>query len=222
MSRQSACFVASVAVIQIALIAPNGVFSKTSHLSGKHVAACNFEDFGVDPAVQEIARISHVPIGVEAVFDLKTEPTIKIDFPGGTLADLLDRLVSQAPNYRWREDQDVIHVLWHGAHFPLAEVVMAYPGADNKTVQEIWDDLAARPELRAWLSSNHCFRQEIISSDGGERPTDYIYRRISIEAGSMTLAQLMDRVAIKSGSDFWKIVWSPSPPGQPCEVGIFM
>lgn len=219
MSRQSACFVASVAVIQIALIAPCGAWGKASGISDTRVAPCRIEDFGVDPAVQGIARISHVPIGVEAVFDLKTEPTIKIDFPGGTLADLLDRLVSQAPNYRWREDHGVIHVLWHGAHFPLAEVVMAYPGADNKTVQEIWDDLAARPELRAWLSSNRCFRQEIISGDG---PTDYHDRRISIEAGSMTLAQLMDRVAIKSGSDFWKIVQSTTPPGQPCEVGIFM
>lgn len=216
MLRQPARFIA-FAVLQISLIPPYGALGKASHISGKHVAACHIEQLGVDTAVGDIAHRAHVPSGVEEIFDHDTEPTIKIDFPGGTLADLLNRLVSHAPGYQWREDDGIIHVLWHGAHLPLADVVMSYPGAHDKTVDEIWSDLAARPELNAWLGSNHCSRQQIFSETGPTPPPrDF---RISISAGSMTLAQLLDRVALKSGES-WEI--SQSPPGKPCVVSIFL
>jgi hypothetical protein len=108
-------------------------------------------------------------------------------------------------------------VFWHGAHLPLANVVMAYPGAHDKTVREIWMSLGDNPEIKAWLGANHCMRQEVFDDYGsGSQPEV----RISIDAGSMTLAQLMDRVAIKSGTNFWEI--SQSPPGKTCVVAIFM
>jgi len=217
MLRQSARFIA-VAVLQICQTPPYGTLGKASRISDKHVAACHIEQFGVDNTVREIADLAHVPIGVESVFDPKTEPKIKIHFRGGRLANLLDRLVSQAPEYRWTEDDGIIHVLWHGAHLPLANVAMSYPGVRDKTKLEIWQDLAARPEVKAWLDSNHCSRQEAFSITGATGTTPHV--RISIEAGSITLARLLDQAAIKSGENFWKIV--QSPPGKPCVVGIFL
>ena len=217
MLRRSARLIA-VAVLQICQIPPYGAFGKASRISDKHVAACHIEGFGVDNAVGEIAGLAHVPIGVESVFDPETEPTIKIRFRGGRLANLLNRLVSQAPEYQWREDDGIIHVLWHGAHLPLADVVMSYPGVHDKTVGEIWDDLAARPELKAWLHSNHCSRQEALSITGPTRTTPHA--RISIEAGSITLARLLDQAAIKSGENFWQI--AQSAPGKPCVVSIWL
>lgn len=208
--------VTNAGILQVLLIP--SCFALQKRISETHVAACRVEQFSVYYSVYQIVREAHVPIGVEAVVDPDTEPTIKIDFPGGTLADLLNRLVSQDPQYRWSEDNGVIHVLWHGAHLPIAEVVMAYPGAHHKTVEEIWQDLAARPELKAWLDSNHCSRHEIFEEDKFRTRARAV--RISIRAGSTTLAELLDRVETKSRENYWSII--QSPPGKPCEVSIFV
>ena len=77
MLRQPAPLIA-VAVLQICQIPLYGALGKASRISDKHVAACHIEQFGVGNAVQEIADLAHVAIGVESVFDPETEPKIKI------------------------------------------------------------------------------------------------------------------------------------------------
>jgi len=221
MFRELICLVASVAVLETGLIPPYRALGNPSNISKASVAACRIEQFGVTNALWDIVYQAHVAIGVEAVVDYKTEPTINIDFPGGTLGQLLDRLISQTPQYRWIEDDGIIHVLWHGAHLPIANVVMFYPGVQDKTRLEIWEDLAARPELKAWLEANHCSRQEILGGGGLFTPGDKSRTRdvrISIDGGSITLAQLLDQVAIKSGKNYWSIVQSPA--SKPCQVSI--
>lgn len=209
-------------MLPLCLGVPGGVSDSAVPVSETHVAACHIAEFGVYNALSEVASRAHVAIGVEAVGNYKTEPRINIDFPGGSVRDLLDMILSQAPEYRWTEHDGIIHVLWHGANLPVADIEMHYPGVDEKTVKEIWEDLGRRPELKAWLESNRCSRQEIITraqlyTPGARSPRRE--RRISISAGSTTLAHLLDQVAVKSREDFWAIV--QSPPGQPCQVSIF-
>jgi hypothetical protein len=93
---------------------------------------------------------------------------------------------------------------------------MSYPGAHNKTREELWGDIAKKPEITAWLYANHCERQQLFT--GSEFRTHN--GPISIDAGSMTVAHLLDQVAIKSGENYWAIV--QSPPDKVCQVSILL
>jgi len=189
-------------------------FANSRGVSNNHVPAIHIETFGAHNALYLISEKANVPIGVEAIFDYKMEPTIDFDFPGGTVADLLNMFVSQASDYRWVEDTGIIHVFWNSTHLPIADVMLSYPGAENKTRQQIWDDIDKRPEVIAWLNANHCERNELFMGKEFRAHNG----PISIKAGSMTLAQLLDQVAIKSGENYWAIVQSPA--GQKCQIRI--
>jgi hypothetical protein len=186
------------------------------NISGKRMVACHIEEFGAYNALAEISHKAQVVIGVEAIQPEK-EPTIVLDFPGGTIEDLLNLFVSQAPDYRWEESENgVIHVFRNNAHVSLIDVVMFYPGADNKTRQEIWEDIGKRPEVVAWMGSNHCSRTELFNGKEFKHHND----PISIAPGSITVAHLLDEVAVKSGVDYWAVL--RSAPGNSCHVNIFL
>lgn len=165
-----------------------------------HVGAATAHD-----ALRDIARRANVVIGVEGVQPEK-ESRIDFDFPGGTVAELLDGFVSQSPDYRWEEVRPgIIHVSRKGAHVSLTDVVVSYPGAHNKNRREMWLELAMRPEVSAWMRSSNCRRGDIFHAKQFQG-----YRGlISIPSGSVTVAQLLDEVAQQSGVNYWAVLQSP-------------
>ena len=184
----------------------------------KHVGPCHIEQAGGYNALVEISAKSKTVIGVDAVVDYKTEPSIAFDFPGGTLADLLDMFLSQAPGYRWDETDDgVIHVSRSDHDLSaLKNLAISYPGAENKTREEIWEDLANRPEISDWLKSAQCTRQEFFNGKEFKNHNG----RISIPPGSVTLSQLLDKVAADSGENYWSILKSNSDAS--CRISIHL
>ena len=185
--------------------------------STKVIGPLHIEQYGVYSAVGEISQKAVVPIGTDAILPEK-EPTIVLEFPGGAVADLLNKFVQRAPDYGWEESDDgVIHVFRKGGRVSLLDVVLAYPGADKKTRREIWKDLANRPEISQWLKSNNCTRQEFFI--GNEFSSNN--QPISISVGSMTVRELFDETAIKSGSNRWFALQSaPSTPS--CHVALML
>ncbi|MGA7924437.1 MAG: hypothetical protein WCA20_00405 [Candidatus Sulfotelmatobacter sp.] len=181
------------------------------------VDALHIEGFLPRVALMDISRKADVAIGFEAVVR-EGDGKVAFDFPGGTVADLLNAFVAEAPEYRWQEDKGIIHVFRKGADVSLANVAMDYPGAKGATRLEIWRDLHVRPEYRNWMTVNRC-----VAADHKPFPKDFKFHRdpISIEPGTMTIAQLLDQVALKSGQNSWAILQVPaSGPNQPCRVWI--
>lgn len=210
MRRISLCFLVFLMLLPLATAGDVSV-------STKRLPPLHIEQAGVYEAIADISAKINVPIGFEGILP-KTAPTIAIDFPGGTVADLFDSLVSQLHDYSWREtERGIIHVTQNNAHISLLDVVIAYPGANNKTRQQIWEDLSKRPELSAWLSSTGCSRREYFH--GAE------FRNhnspISLPAGSLTLQQLLDDVTIKSGENYWAVLQT-APSTNTCEISIML
>jgi hypothetical protein len=190
---------------------------KIPKMASRHVPALRIGQFAAYNALGEMSRKAHIAIGIEAIVDYKTEPTIEFNFPGGTVADLFNMFASQAPQYRWSEENRIIHV-YENSRPQISAIPISFPGA-SKTRREIWEDLAATPEVNAWLVSNNCSRGEIF---GGWEFKDS-NGPISIKAGTMTLAHLLDEVAIKSGDNYWAILMSSqSPPEKPCQISILL
>ena len=202
--------------MQAFYITPDDVAAGAESTSSKRIDGCRIEEGGAYNALAEISQKAHIVIGVDAVQPEK-EPTITLDFPGGTVADLLNAFTAQAPDYRWAEiDGGIIHVFRNHAHVSLTDVVMSYPGANDRTREEIWEDLAKRPEVEAWMNSNRCSRGELFNGKEFRRQND----PISIAPGSLTVAQLLDAVAVKSGVNYWAVL--QSPPRKPCQVYVIL
>jgi hypothetical protein len=186
-------------------------------ISVKRIGACHIEQVGAYHALAEIAIKADIPIGVDAILPEK-EPSIEIDFPGGTVADLMNAFVAQAPDYSWTDTpRGIVHVSRVGDHVSLLDTVIAYPEAKNKTRQQMWEDIATRPEVSAWMTSAHCTRGELLH--GGEFRTHN--GPLSIPAGSRTLQGLLDEVTTRSGENYWAVLQSP-PSSDICRVAIML
>jgi hypothetical protein len=215
MTRRLVHFLLAFAVVQTVSLSCNGATPQS--VSNKKIGGCHIEQGGAYNALAEIAQKAHLVVGVDAV-QPKEEPTIVFDFPGGTVADLLNLFVSQAPDYGWEETSGgIIHAVRAGAHVSLLDVKMSYPGAVRKTRHEIWADLAQRPELSAWMKSAHCSRQEFLQG----REFKDNNAPISIPAGNLTLEQLLDQVALGSGANYWAVLQSPQSSDS-CHVAIIL
>ncbi|HXM23172.1 MAG TPA: hypothetical protein VN948_18080 [Terriglobales bacterium] len=194
----------------------DNVVATAKSVSSKEIGACHIEQFGAYHALAEISQKADVAIGVDAV-QPEEEPTIVLDFPGGTVSDLLNMFVSQAPDYQWQEGRDgTLHVSRRDAHVSLLDVAMSYRGAHDKTRQEISQDISNIPEVSAWLNSNHCPRDQF--SHGGEFRSHN--DPISIGSGLLTVEQLLDEVALKSGANYWAVLRTPA--SRPCRVTLIL
>lgn len=178
------------------------------------VAPFHVQGVAAHEALQSMSRKYNVVIGVEGVV-YKSDPKISLDFAGGTLADLLNAFVAEARDYRWQNDDGIIHVFRNGASASLASVVLNFPRATGEDRYEIWRQLHTLPEYVAWMNSHQCHRLERI------RPLDFRFDDgpIDIPAGQMTVAQLLDQVAKKSGDGFWAILQS-DPSDPVCHVSV--
>jgi hypothetical protein len=209
------CFCVWLSVFTLSTCLSAGLGTVDEKVSMKRVPALHIEQFGAYNALAEISQKAGVAVGVSAVQN--KESTITFDFPGGTVADLLNMFVSQVPDYAWEEnDRGVFHVFRLNNRVSLVNVWLSYPGALKKTRKEIWSDITNRPEISNWLSTNGCTRGEIFTGNEFRDHND----PISIEAGSVTLEQLLDEVAVKSGVNYWAVLQSTSK--RPCSVDIIL
>jgi hypothetical protein len=186
-------------------------------LANKTVAALHTEQRNAYDALQYVAFRANIVIGVNAILS-PNDGRFKLDFPGGTATDLLNAFSSQAPGLTWHQNEDIIHVFSSDAGSPLANVVLAYPGAKGKNRLQIWMQVRTSPEVKSWLSANGC------SEIGSFGPYAFLRPRnrpdaISIPPGSMTLAQLLDKVAAQTGVNFWAILQT-APTAKSCRVSI--
>ncbi len=216
MVKKLVCLSVAICLVQAVYANRSGVAAGAESISVKRLEPLHIEQGAAYAALGEISQKAHVAIGVEAI-QPNEEPTIIIEFPGGTVADLLNAFIAQAPDYEWEENNGAIHVFRKNARVSLVDVQMHYPGASRKTRHEIWNDLAKRPEISTWLNSAHCTRQEYFQSREFKDNND----PISIAAGDRTLKQLLDEVAIKSGDNYWAVLQAPPSRGS-CHIAIIL
>ncbi|HEX4022751.1 MAG TPA: hypothetical protein VHX63_16520 [Acidobacteriaceae bacterium] len=186
-------------------------------LATKTVVALHTEQRNAYDALQYVAFRANIVIGVSAILSPNDE-RFKLDFPGGTVSDLMNTFHSQASGLRWQQNGNIIHVSSSDAGSPLANVVLNYPGAREKNRLQIWTQVRTSPEVKNWLRANRC--REI----GRFSPYAFLQPKnrpdaISISPGSMTLAQLLDKVATQTGVNFWAVLQT-APTAKSCHVSI--
>jgi hypothetical protein len=182
------------------------------------IEALHVEGLHPHEALMDLARKANVFIGYEGEFR-KTDGKLAFDFPGGSVSDLLNAFIAQAPDFRWETDGPIIHVHRNGGHVSLADVTLNYPGATNKSRFDIWRNLHNLPEYRAWMDANRCRNVEQPAPRNfmmfGGPPV------VTIEPGQLTISQLLDQVTLKSAHYSWSIVQaSADDSGHACRIWL--
>ena len=186
-------------------------------LSAVQLPGFHVEQFSTSAALWDISQKTKIPIGFQSLVDFKTERSFSFNFPGGTVAALFDSFISDDPGYQWKvSGAGVVHLFRASTSVSLTDVILAYPGAQNKTRKEISTELVSLAEVKAWMVSNGCSRQEIFSGKEFRANNG----PISIAAGNISVSELLDQVVLKSGSNYWSVVETRA--NGACQVSIVM
>lgn len=186
-------------------------------LVAKPVSALHTEQRDAYDALQYVALRANIVIGVNAVLS-PNDGRFKLDFPEGTVTDLLNAFASQAHGLRWQRNGNILHVSSSDGGSSLANVVLDYPGAKDKNRLEIWRQVRRSPEVESWLRAHGCREVGRFSPYAYLRP-NHRPDAINIPAASMTLAQLLDKVAVQTGVNYWAILQT-APTAKSCQVSI--
>ena len=215
-----------LAILMVSSHARSAIYRGPGQATGlldNKVGKIHIEEYAARDILHKISREAHIPIGFQSVEQpAKGGGSSVIELLGGTVREVLDAFVSQFPGYQWSEDDGVVHIIWHGTHLPIADIAIFYPGVEDVTLGEIWGHFGEIPELKAWLAANNCsypafvIGSELYTPPGVKKQIP----RFSIDGGPITLAQLLDQIAIKSGENFWAIV--QTFPEESCVVDIYM
>ena len=164
---------------------------------------CLVEARSMDLALQGLANQYKIVIGI----DFKGRPgqkPVSAFVAEGVFADVLNALVVSDPGYVWSvEPSGAIHFRSRSGAPTLPDMMV-----DKFVVKEV---PAARlqtaihqvPEVRQWTERNHCpdrtFFVVLGQIDLGGGP------KISLDLSHVTFGQILDELALKSGSYSWAV-----------------
>lgn len=176
----------------------------------------HIRSYGVANALAELSKEQHIVIGYEGVNEYP-ENTIQIDESSGTVAEILNKIVAQAPSNAWRiTDSGTIRVYNAEGRVSLVDVKPTNFVISGMDRREIWKSLERIPELKSWLDQHQCTRGEIFM--GHEWSQNM--KKISLDTEGKPLGRILDDVAGATGTYFWKVVQAQAD--DRCVVRIFL
>lgn len=156
-------------------------------------------------ALQEASYKYGVPLGIEADAQGEDAKDISVSIPQGTVADIFNALVQQAPNYKWVETGGVVNVIPRRQNGnSVLDIAIARFRATNATPDAIHSAIISLPEVKAWLNQNQLVERGFHTPSilvGKDGKTDQ--PRVSLSLKNMTLRQIMDTIVKKSGFHVW-------------------
>jgi hypothetical protein len=160
--------------------------------------------------LSKLAYQLNVPISLEVAFDdyLLNSKHLKVNVKKGTLADVLDSIVTQHPSYTWESSESTIKVFPKPDFrdpflYTLLETKITHFVIPLRTVRLTFKQkLASRPELKDLLASN-----------GVRLSTDFflsyeiqsVGRDFKLDLENVTVREILDYVINNSQTRYWLI-----------------
>jgi hypothetical protein len=160
------------------------------------------EDISVP--LRQLADRFGVPIGFESLPRIPENAKpggVQIDMKAGTVADVLDAIVSADPRYTWEELDGVENVFPKEHRGSLPDVVVASLSAKNVDCREALHQLLKSPEVEGWVAATGVTLREPPSTttprvNGG----GIIY---SLTLANRSIREVLNSLLGFSGSNFW-------------------
>ena len=201
-------------ILILVLVAGHFAKSKSgqpqSNAADTPVANVNIEAKNINQALAQIAYKYNVPISLEAAADedLLKSKRVTVQVTSGKIANVLDRIVQQKPEYTWEANESGVRV------FPRSD----FRDSLLQTVLELRigrfvlpkrsakltfrQTLAGSPELKRLLASygvkasNEAFSQYDIAPFGDD---------FSLNVENTTVRSILDRIIKDSPTKYWFI-----------------
>jgi hypothetical protein len=155
-------------------------------------------------ALQEVSYKYGVPLGVETDAQGQSTKHISVSVSQGTVADIFNALIQQAPNDRWVESSGVVNVLPRQHADSLLDLSIAGFYVTQATPDGLCAAIRTLPEVEAWLNQHHLVERSFVTSSiliGRDGKTDQ--PRVSLRLKAMTLREIMNTIVKKPGFRVW-------------------
>ncbi len=150
--------------------------------------------------------------GLRWGLDLEVPPErqlISVRVSKGTVADVLDTVLAQEPNYEWAEVNGVVNVMPKQRSNSLLNLQIANFHIRNANFFAIQPAIVSLPELKAWRARNHITEQDIFNDDIATSPVGtkngYTLPRISLDLGHATVQEILNRIVKARRFRWWYV-----------------
>lgn len=144
---------------------------------------------------------------VPSGFELEKQPDnrpVSIRLSEGTIADLLDAVAAQAPDYRWLESGGVVNIMPKKDSESIEKLMnsrVAHFEVHDATSSIIRQAIASLPEVRSWLEQNHVTERSVL---GFILPVPSPEPAVaSLDVSNASLREIMNRIVKEPGFSSW-------------------
>ena len=154
----------------------------------------------VNIALQQIARDHKVVIGLNAGGLAYANKQVSLFMKEGVLADALNAVTAQEPQYSWRERSGVIEFQAKEGALTLPDVQVARFTVKKMHSRQI--EVSEIPEVKKWMEENRCPHRDFFFLAGAQTDSG---PEISVDLTHVTFGQVLDALAMQSGSYSWAV-----------------
>jgi len=174
----------------------------TPLLHGTQVSA-SIETFpSTVSAIEAIASRYKVRIGIEFSPQDVDNKTIRIDLSREEIAQALDSLTTQKPDYIWRIEDDVYDIYPRSGKDSLLDVTVHNFSVKDATPASALSAVDDLPEVQAWLSRTGVRRQELELNGPAKAPD----KRVCMAATDLRLRNLLNLLLKEFGGGGWRVM----------------
>jgi hypothetical protein len=140
--------------------------------------------------------------GVPNGFELDSEPgdrAISVRVLGGTVADVLDAIIAQVPDYKWVETNRVVNVMPKHNTNSILDLQIAHFYVRDAAPGPLRLAVASLPEVHSWLTENHVTERSALGILGPIVQPPFV----SLGLNNLTLREIMNRIVKEHRFSSW-------------------
>ena len=202
MKRRSKLIVGiSISLLVCTITALVGGKAQESKPLERQLSAFEAANVPASLALQRLAKIADLPIGIEAPSESRKNPkTIAIEIRNSTVHNILDAVTAADPRYDWTKADSVVNVFPRAGKDPFLETVIPRFEVTNVTRVEAVRILEQAPNVKQKLSQIGV-KERSLRSLPGDSETGL--PRFSLAVRDSSVRKILNDIMIASRSTHW-------------------
>jgi hypothetical protein len=165
------------------------------------LAKQKFQNLGDAVSGIQFLFVTKIPIGLETFPPKASETDIVLDLNHKTVAEILDNLISQRPDYTWTQADGFYDIFPRAKEESLSQVTIRTFSLTEASPRAASDRINDIAEVQAWLTSRGLTRTTLTSGVPWPRST----HPITFTLTNVPFRSVMNRLANEVGDTRWDI-----------------
>jgi hypothetical protein len=166
----------------------------------------NYQDSGYDLAITvgHLADKYGLRTGIDTEIPLPQDQRISVDVPKGTVADVLDRILAQEPDYKWAAVDGVVNIEPRQNGNSILDLRIREFRVSNTNAMGLHEAIVSCPEVKKWLSDNHLVDRTTISIIAAVGK-GFSFPELSLSLRGASLRAILKRIVRSPGFHSWGV-----------------